>query len=912
MPAVPDFVSTEQYGFTPDSPTSPGADSAAATALLQGGDNLANAADDLSNRLEMHFAAVRQQQQRTEQMVQASSIESQGAVDLANMRLASLKNPDYINAGPNFMQQAASYKQDTLSKIQDPAVQAYVGQALDKHITANGISVYQDAFKNGNEQQLAGIGNNVDSLTLTASQAANPADLDASINALHASIQGGVAGQLLTPLQARTMTSNALRQAITLRSSTDPSGAQAMLQHYGNLLTGLDMVAATERLQPLLNRQAARAGGADAFNAATGQAGGSSSIADAIHGQESGGAANSATSVNGAQGGWQITPGTFAQYAQPGESIGNPADNDRVGRRIVDDLSTRFGGDPARVAVAYFSGPGNVAPAGSATPWLADKADGNGTKVSSYVQGVLGRMPAESDAAAAPVSSGPSYPNDEKAAAAIGALPEEQQAGAWSAYKQQANRYIAGQSQQRAAMDQRLTDVQAGLQSGLDVDVPTESDIRRLYPAGKADGIVQRLGDLQQFGLIRQSVDLASPAELQQDRQDLANGTGLLPRLLAAKGGAPLGDQAAAPDSPPDLAGLAARLKQQALFEAVVKRRQDDLTADPAAYVATRDPTVTAARQAIDPNNPQTFEAYAAAALAAQKRLGVADSDTRVLGTGQAQAQAKQLTSADPSTTDAGAQLDALAQSYGNAWPSAWHDLVRDGKMPDDWQVLAQMPAGPDRITMQRALQASLAKGGLEGMRSNISKADGQAIDNGLDSDPNFSSFAKTLMIPGVASNPDLLAATRNAIRTSATYRALNQTDGATALSQASAAALPYDYEGLARAPQGQGALAASAAASLLQGLKPGDLADAAGGAGMAPADRQSAYLSGLRRAGTWVTNERGDGWTLVARGNNGAYQFPTRPDGSRIGFKFADMASMPITTQIGGVDPDNANMVLP
>jgi hypothetical protein len=52
----------------------------------------------------------------------------------------------------------------------------------------------------------------------------------------------------------------------------------------------------------------------------------------------------------------QIQPETFKQYAAPGESIDNPADNQAVGKRIIDDLSAKSGGDPARIAVGYFSG----------------------------------------------------------------------------------------------------------------------------------------------------------------------------------------------------------------------------------------------------------------------------------------------------------------------------------------------------------------------------------------------------------------------------------------------------------------------------------------------------------------------------------------------------------------------------
>lgn len=112
----------------------------------------------------------------------------------------------------------------------------------------------------------------------------------------------------------------------------------------------------------------------------------------AILGQESGNNSNVGTSTDGAVGPGQITPDTWKQYAQPYEDINDPDDNRAVSGRIIDHLHDKFGGDPARVAVGYFSGPGNVAPAGSPTPWKNDVTDGNGKKVSSYVGDVLGRL----------------------------------------------------------------------------------------------------------------------------------------------------------------------------------------------------------------------------------------------------------------------------------------------------------------------------------------------------------------------------------------------------------------------------------------------------------------------------------------------------------------------------------------
>ena len=113
-------------------------------------------------------------------------------------------------------------------------------------------------------------------------------------------------------------------------------------------------------------------------------------IAGAIHGQE--GTPPGVTSKQGAQSSWQIEPATFKQYAQPGEQLSNEADANAVGHRIIADYTQKYGGDPARVAVAYFSGPGNVAPPGSPTPWKTDSHDGNNFYTSQYVNGVLRRL----------------------------------------------------------------------------------------------------------------------------------------------------------------------------------------------------------------------------------------------------------------------------------------------------------------------------------------------------------------------------------------------------------------------------------------------------------------------------------------------------------------------------------------
>jgi Transglycosylase SLT domain len=119
--------------------------------------------------------------------------------------------------------------------------------------------------------------------------------------------------------------------------------------------------------------------------------GSSDDVWKSIFQQESSSGKDLRTSSTGAMGPGQIMPNTFKQWAKPGEDIRNYDDNVAVSKRIVESYHKQFGGDPARIATAYFSGPGNVAPAGSSTPWKVNKSDGR-TSTSEYVQQVIGRM----------------------------------------------------------------------------------------------------------------------------------------------------------------------------------------------------------------------------------------------------------------------------------------------------------------------------------------------------------------------------------------------------------------------------------------------------------------------------------------------------------------------------------------
>ncbi|AYY96936.1 hypothetical protein EGY19_05395 [Burkholderia multivorans] len=101
---------------------------------------------------------------------------------------------------------------------------------------------------------------------------------------------------------------------------------------------------------------------------------------------------------------FQIQKPTFDRFAQPGESWNNVADRNAVAQRMLTKFNQDYGGDLGRIATAYFSGEGNVAPVGSATPYLKNVSDSNGKSVASYVSDIARRA-----GGSAPASGGAIY-----------------------------------------------------------------------------------------------------------------------------------------------------------------------------------------------------------------------------------------------------------------------------------------------------------------------------------------------------------------------------------------------------------------------------------------------------------------------------------------------------------------------
>lgn len=136
---------------------------------------------------------------------------------------------------------------------------------------------------------------------------------------------------------------------------------------------------------------------------------GPTDISAAIGVQEWHGKGPAPTSIDGAVGNSQIKPDTAVQYGLDPAKLNDPTYAKFARDVIVSKISAlpNVQGDPARVAVGYFSGAGNIAPLDSPTPYIHNAADGNGKTTASYVQDVVGRtqkFPSTADALNASMS----------------------------------------------------------------------------------------------------------------------------------------------------------------------------------------------------------------------------------------------------------------------------------------------------------------------------------------------------------------------------------------------------------------------------------------------------------------------------------------------------------------------------
>jgi hypothetical protein len=322
----------------------------------------------------------------------------------------------------------------------------------------------------------------------------------------------------------------------TAAAGNVPLAAQQFNQLRGQMSAPV-VTALAEHLQPKVQ-------GSVADSWVAGQVGGAGpastgapqGISEAIRAQEGPG-----TSSQGAVAG--IMPDTFKQYAKPGESIANASDRQAVHGRIIDDLSQKAGGDPARIAVGYFSGPGNMSAPGAAQPYIEDKADKNGKLTSSYVADIRNRMGGSAapvapagDASDANMSTYPDFAGMHQKAIDTFSGNHEMLQAVQSRLAQAQSQYELKTQASRDRLMKTSQDTTDALLAGNDTATIPEAEIRQDYRPAVADYMIGKMQEAKQAGQIFAGMRDATPDQIAQSRDDLAQGLGPMAALSRLRG----------------------------------------------------------------------------------------------------------------------------------------------------------------------------------------------------------------------------------------------------------------------------------------------------------------------------------------------------------------------------------------
>lgn len=325
-----------------------------------------------------------------------------------------------------------------------------------------------------------------------------------------------------------------------------------------------------------------------------------------------------------------------------------------------------------------------------------------------------------------------------------------------------------------------------------------------------------------------------------------------------------------------DYTGKAERFDSLARAVAVDRKQRVD---DPAAYVARHS---TRLQQAFADagTDPEKIRAAANLSLHLQGEIGIPERDRQLLPAAFAKATVQDLEAAAPETR--ADRIQAMAHSYGELWPRIFKEL-REAKLPDEYEVLASTSDDVARKRLAGAIGT-----GKDTLRQPLG-ADARAIDENVDS-------AMDVMRRSLVAAPDGASIAKrytDAARLLAYdyARTMPAADAATRAAQEVVIGrfdwMPQPDGLVARAPRGQGGEAESYGAAVLDRLRPEDVADRGGNASLSVAQRQAILLDAARN-GSWVNNEKDDGWIrLDTRGE------PVRlKDGKRLEIRFSDISA--------------------
>lgn len=429
------------------------------------------------------------------------------------------------------------------------------------------------------------------------------------------------------------------------------------------------------------------------------------------------------------------------------------------------------------------------------------------------------------------------------------------------------NSYItqrdAATAQARAQMDQQIADLGAVLETptGWATPIPTLASLQQLYSPEEAQRQYGALLTSAAVGQIADSIQVASPQQIAELRDAISGAVpGKYDDYIRSAFGLPPGTNMEDPTF------LRAQQSMLNAFDIALARRQEAISKDPAAYAMRVAGVGTAANELAANPSPEAWQRYATATIATQERLGVLNP---TLLTDQMRTSfINGIENGDPKA--ANMYLGQLQQQTGASWPQVFAELTTGpGAIADEYRAMGLMHDPVARTVFADVLMAEKEDAG-----STRRAVSGQAtaIDNQVED--AMAAFNRTFAYgAGGASVANNLT---SAVKLLA-YRWAPVNGPEVAVDRATNAIMGQydismtigDYE--ARSPAGLGDTMQTAADTIKQELRAGDLMPTPDYRGLYSADLlQEITLQDARR-GTWVTSPDETGWVLFDN-TNGSY----------------------------------------
>lgn len=599
---------------------------------------------------------------------------------------------------------------------------------------------------------------------------------------------------------------------------------------------------------------------------------GTKTVADAIYSQESSSGRANTSSVNSQNvtGPMQMQEATFNGMKDLGliprnYEWKNPAQNKEAGYKWVEYLGNKYGGDPEKVAAAYYGGEGAVNADGSINRHWINKKRPQDPSVGEYVDSVMAKIKANPGGIAA----------QETAAVAPDGAPAPAGFDKASQPKTYVDMDWEQQLQLKAAAESKLRQQESQFKAGAERVL---HDAVAMHHSGQQDPF-----NLNKDYFTRAFGDQG--ARMYDDylaSREMAGDIAQFKTMSAADIRGTL--EVSKPTPGLGYAGQEQRYNNRVKAANMI---MDARAKDPAGYAAANSDALKSQLKEMESapqeQRPQLLQRYIRNSLAEQQRLGIAEP--KILTPQQSDNIGMQASRATR-PEDSANLIAGLERDYGQYFPQAFNQLVKEEKISNELLVIPNLPSQAARESVSR-----LSRIKEKELTVGIESSDQKTIKEGVET--KMRDFARAVPMMSLQA-----ANVTNSYESIIRKRAYELVQGGTkpsdAVDQSYAMVLGhYEFDKTARYPKGTDQSMVNYGTRTVMNEKLGDIdvpRDITGA--RSPDEVRKEWISTVQANPLWYTSDDDGGLELWAVGNNGVKYRVTR-DGQQVKYSWNDLKAM-------------------